>query len=88
MGGRGARQVLPLRKRGVKKIFGHAEGGHKKFCGSFYTVVLAILKGGREKFTLFEKRGHKKFYPVLRGGAKSFGPAIFPFCSPPPHSHN
>ena len=24
-----------------------------------------------------------KFYPYEKGGAKSFGPAIYPFCSPP-----
>ena len=29
-------------------------------------------------------RGRKRFYLVLRGGAKKFGPAIFPFCSPLP----
>ena len=41
--------------------------------------------GGRKKFPPFNREGRKKFYPVLRGaGAKSFGPAIFPFCSPPP----
>ena len=27
--------------------------------------------------------GHVKFYPYEKGGAKSFGPAIYPFCSPP-----
>ena len=33
------------------------------------------------------KGGPKKFYPVLKGGgAKSFRPAIFPFCSPPPRN--
>ena len=40
MGG-GAREVLPLRKKGGGKSFSHAEGGggHKKFWGSFYAVV-------------------------------------------------
>ena len=42
---------------GDGKSFSHAEGGHKKFCGSFYTVVLPILKGGCEMFTLFERGG-------------------------------
>ena len=59
--------------------------------------VLAMLKGvgGTTSFEVvlprelevlaILMRGHKKFYPVLRGGgAKSFGPVIFPFCSPPP----
>ena len=33
--------------------------------------------------------GRKRFYPVLRGGggAKSGGPGILPFCSPPPPLH-
>ena len=33
----------------------------------------------------FIKGGVWKVLPCLEGGgAKSFGPAIFPFCSPPP----
>ena len=32
--GRGGGQVLPYKKVGRK--FSHAEGGHKKFCGSVY----------------------------------------------------
>ena len=49
------------------------------------TRSLAILNGGAKSFYSL-KGGRKMFYPVLRvgGGAKSFGPVIFPFCSPPP----
>ena len=36
--GGGSSKVLPLRKGGGK-YFSHAEGGHKKFWGSFYTVA-------------------------------------------------
>ena len=40
-----------------------------------------IMGGGHVKFYPHKKgRGLKKFYPVLRGGAKSFGPVLFPFC--------
>ena len=63
-------------KRGDGKSFSHAEGGYKKFWGSFYV-------GGARKVSTLLKGGRKKFYPVLRGGAQSFGPAIFPFCSSP-----
>ena len=39
------------------KFYPSEKGGQNKFCGSFYTVVLAILKGGGCKtFPLF-KRG-------------------------------
>ena len=67
--GGGACEVLPLLKWGG--------GGVKK--------VLAILTGGHKKFPLF-KRGTQKVLPCLEGGGaqKKFGPAIFPFCSPPP----
>ena len=37
--GGGAREVLPLRKRGCGKSFSHAEGGHQYFWGSFYVVA-------------------------------------------------
>ena len=41
MGWGGARKVLPLGKGGGGggKRFNHAEGGHKKFWGSFYAVA-------------------------------------------------
>ena len=53
--------------------------------GGFHPV-LAILKGAAKSFHSLKQGGggREKFYPVLRGGAKSFRPAIFPFCSPPP----
>ena len=37
--GGGAREVLPLRKRGAEKVLAMLKGGHKKFWGSFYTVA-------------------------------------------------
>ena len=40
---------------GDRKCFSHAEGGGgglKQFWGSFYTSVLAILKGGTKVSTL------------------------------------
>ena len=41
--------------------------------------MFPLLKGGGGG-----EMEHNKFYPVLKGrGAKCFGPAIFPFCSPP-----
>ena len=60
---------------GVEKVLVMLKGGHKKFQEVLmrYLVVVAILKGG-----------HEMFYPVLRGDAKGFGPAIFPFCNTPP----
>ena len=55
--------------------------------------VLAILKVGEgERGTKncpsFKGGGGRKVLPCLGGGggAKSFRPAIFPFCSPPPHN--
>ena len=52
--------------------------------------MLPLRKGGEKRFSHIEgghKGGRERFYPVLRvgggGRAKSFGPAIFPFCSPP-----
>ena len=70
------------RKPSFQWNMGHAEGGHIKFGGSFYTVARRFshikrggcaLKGGRREQVLF----------CLEGGAKSFGPAIFPFCRAP-----
>ena len=70
-----AREVLPLRKGG---------GGAEK--------DLAMLKGGHKRLKPYCRGGVKCFHslkvlPCLEGGgggAKSFGPAIFPFCSSPP----
>ena len=41
-----------------------------------------ILVEGSQKMST--KRGVRKVLPCLEGGAKSFEPAIFPFCTPPP----
>ena len=39
-GGRGAREVLPLRKGGgAEKVLAMLKGGHNKFWGSFYAVA-------------------------------------------------
>ena len=32
-------KFYPYKKRGCRKGFSHAEGGHKKYRGSFYTVA-------------------------------------------------
>ena len=61
-------------------------GGRKKFWGSFYTEVLAILKGGAKGFHSLKGRGRKMFHPVLRGGGghKKFRTHDFPILYPPP----
>ena len=63
------------------------KGGTKSFevVLTWELEVLAILMGGgRKKFPPF-KRGVQKVLPCLEGGggAKSFRPVIFPFCSHP-----
>ena len=80
-GGGGQVKFYPYKK----KSFSHAGGGGGT--ESFGVVltreldVLTILKGAHP----LKGRG-EKLYPVLRGegggGAKSFGLAIFLFCSP------
>ena len=85
------REVLPLQNKTKKKggggrnSFSHAEVCRGRGGTNISEVVLtsehdvlAMPKGGK---------GGGKFSPVFGGGgvaAKSFGPAIFPFCSPPP----
>ena len=63
--GGGAREVLPLRKRGPQKVLAMLimKGGHKMFWGSFYAVALGFshIVGGCEKFPLFETGGAKSF---------------------------
>ena len=65
---------------------GGGGGGHKKLRGSFYTV-LSMLKGACANSFDSLKGKARKVLPWLEGGgggAKSFGPAISPFCSPLP----
>ena len=40
-GGRGASEVLPLRKKGgaAESVLAMPKGGHNKFWGNFYTVA-------------------------------------------------
>ena len=73
---------------GAEKVLAMLKGGNKKSWGSF-TLYFSFSHNGilrAQKGFHSLKGGREKFYPVLRGGAKSFGPAIFPFCShtPPP----
>ena len=45
-------KFYPYEKGGGRKLAmlkGGGGGGHNKFWGSFYAVVLAILKGGAQK---------------------------------------
>ena len=76
--------------------FSHADGGGTKGFEVVFTwklEVLAILKlgrgGERKKNPLFKEGGGQKVLSCLDGGGggggakKSFGPAVFPFCSPP-----
>ena len=74
-----------VKRGGAETVLAMLKGrGHNKFSGSSYTVAcFSHVEVGDKKFPLF-KGGREKFYPVLRGCPKSFGPAIFPFCSPPP----
>ena len=68
-GGGACEEDLPLRKGGTEKVLAMLKGG-----GGGGTKSFHYLKGG------------VKFNPVFRreGCAKSFGLAIFPFCSAPP----
>ena len=84
----GASEVLPLPKGGSRNSsFSHAEAGGTQGFEVVLTwelEVLAILMGGTTSFHPLKGGGRKRFYPVLRGGAQtSFGPTVFPFCSPP-----
>ena len=46
-------------------------------------MLATVMGGGHKRFPPF-KRGAQNVLPCLEGGgAKSYGPAIFPFCSPP-----
>ena len=85
-------RFYPLQKEGVTEnvlAVLKGGGGTKGFEVVLISELelLAIVMGGgeRKKFPPLIKRrgGGQKFYPVLMGGAKSSGPAIFSFCSPP-----
>ena len=45
--------------------------------------VEVVLTRELEGLAHSDGEGCKKFPPFKRGGTKSFGPAIFLFCSPP-----
>ena len=58
------------KSKGLVTNYGEGGGGLQKGWGA--REVLPLRKGGAEKVLAILK------------GAKSFGPAISPFCSPPP----
>ena len=81
------------KKGGGGTSFSHAEGGMGDFWDSFYVVacvVLVTLMGGgyTKSFNPLKKRGGGRevvhSFDGGGGGAKGFGPDIFPLCSPPP----
>ena len=84
-----ASEVLPPQKGGgAEKVLAMPKWSTKRFevVLPWEPEVLAILMGGvRTKFSPFKRGGGgaKSFTLSQGGGAKSFGPTIFPFCSPP-----
>ena len=77
-------------KRGSDKVLAMLKGGHQQFWGSFYMVAWSfshIEGGGAQKMSTLYK-GAQQVLPCLDGGggAKGLGPAILPFCSPPPRN--
>ena len=85
-GGGGKCQVLPLQNGCVLLAMLKGGGGGKTSFGGVLTwvpEVLAMLKGGGGT-----KRAHCSKCVCAcvwgGGGAKSFGPGMFPYCSPPP----
>ena len=83
----GPSEVLPLQKGGAEKVLAMLKGGTKHFevvLQRELEVLAIVMGGGRKKFPSF-KRGGAKCFTLSGGGGvtKSFGPAIFPFCSPP-----
>ena len=86
-GGGGRREDLPLWKGGAENLLAMLTGGGATTIFEVVLTreleVLAIEMRGHKKFPHF-KRGANKVVSCLEGGgAKSFGPTIFPFCSPP-----
>ena len=68
----GAEKVLAMLKR-AQSFCGSLNAGHLNFSHDEVGGGAKTFRGG----------GHKKFFPVSRGGPKSFGPANFPFSIPP-----
>ena len=70
------------------QFISHTEGGGTKNLDvvlTWYTIVFSHAEGGKGKEMSNTLKGVcEKFYPVSRWSAKSFGLAIFPFCSPTP----
>ena len=62
------------------------KGRQKKFRGSFSAKRFLQYWGWSASFYPY-KGGHENPYAVLTGGAKCFGPAVFPLYSPPPPLH-
>ena len=56
-------KIYPYEKGGGGRSFSNAEGGHKKFWGSFYVVACFshILGGARKVSTLEQGGGLKSF---------------------------
>ena len=79
-------KFYPDEKREGGISLSHAEGGHKTFWGSFYAIACSFshIEGGGGAQQISTGGTHKVLPHLEGGGAKSFGPAIFPFCSPPP----
>ena len=76
---------------GCGKSFSHAwvggggggRGGYNKFWSNFCHIEEG--GGGTKSFHSLKGCGGgvQKVLPCFEGGANSFGPATFPFCSPP-----
>ena len=87
-GGGGQVKFYPYIK-GAEKVGAMLKGGGggRKCVEVVITLVLAILKeeGKQVSYPFEEGSGHRHFYTIstgVGGVAKSFRPAIFPFCSP------
>ena len=79
----GACEVLPLRKGGGAEIVLAMLKGCTRSFGEF--LCGSHIEGGGANIFHSLKGGCERGGAVLRGGdAKSFRPAIFPFCTPSP----
>ena len=75
------------KKGGAGKVLANPKEGTQSFGVVYKRVfeVLTILEGEHKRFLPFKRGGAYKVLICLeRVGAKCLGPAIFPFCSPPP----